>query len=100
MAGPIDQKRLGAEKSEEIALLAKPALPVSDSAGYELPTVSEVLREQVRAALIGAAASLDQVPENEQVVLGIVLFYAGALLVLNLLVDVAYAWLDPRVELA
>lgn len=34
-----------------------------------------VLREQVRAALIGAAASLDQVPENEQVVLGIVLFY-------------------------
>jgi len=33
-------------------------------------------------------------------VLGIVLFYAGFLLVLNLLVDVAYAWLDPRVELA
>jgi len=33
-------------------------------------------------------------------VLGIVLFYAGALLVLNLLVDLAYAWLDPRVELA
>ena len=32
-------------------------------------------------------------------VLGIVLFYAGALLVLNLVVDVAYAWLDPRVEL-
>jgi hypothetical protein len=34
-----------------------------------------VLREQVRAALIGAGASLDQVPESEQVVLGIVLFY-------------------------
>jgi oligopeptide transport system permease protein len=33
-------------------------------------------------------------------VLGIVLFYAGLLLVLNLLVDVAYAYLDPRVELA
>jgi len=31
-------------------------------------------------------------------VLGIVLFYAGFLLVLNLLVDVAYAFLDPRVE--
>jgi oligopeptide transport system permease protein len=33
-------------------------------------------------------------------VLGIVVFYAGFLMVLNLLVDVAYAWLDPRVELA
>jgi oligopeptide transport system permease protein len=33
-------------------------------------------------------------------VLGIVVFYAGFLLVLNLLVDVAYSWLDPRVELA
>ena len=34
-----------------------------------------LLREQVRAALIGAGASLDQVPENEQVVIGVVLFY-------------------------
>ena len=33
-------------------------------------------------------------------VLGIVIFYAGFLMLLNLLVDVAYAWLDPRVELA
>jgi oligopeptide transport system permease protein len=33
-------------------------------------------------------------------VLGVVLFYAGFLIVLNLLVDVAYTFLDPRVELA
>jgi oligopeptide transport system permease protein len=33
-------------------------------------------------------------------VMGVVLFYASFLLVLNLLVDVAYSWLDPRVELA
>jgi oligopeptide transport system permease protein len=33
-------------------------------------------------------------------VLGEVLFYAALLMVLNLVVDVAYAWLDPRVELA
>jgi oligopeptide transport system permease protein len=32
-------------------------------------------------------------------VLGIVVFYACFLLVLNLVVDVMYAWLDPRVEL-
>jgi oligopeptide transport system permease protein len=33
-------------------------------------------------------------------VLGVVLFYAGFLLIFNMLVDLAYAWLDPRVELA
>jgi oligopeptide transport system permease protein len=33
-------------------------------------------------------------------VTGVVLFYAAFLLVLNLLVDLAYAWLDPRVELS
>ena len=33
-------------------------------------------------------------------VMGLVLFYAGFLMVLNLVVDVAYTWLDPRVELA
>jgi len=33
-------------------------------------------------------------------VLGGVLFYAAFLLILNLIVDVAYTWLDPRVELA
>jgi oligopeptide transport system permease protein len=33
-------------------------------------------------------------------VMGEVLFYAGFLLVLNLIVDVAYTWIDPRVEAA
>jgi oligopeptide transport system permease protein len=33
-------------------------------------------------------------------VLGIVVFYAGFLMVLNLVVDVAYKYLDPRVEYA
>jgi len=33
------------------------------------------------------------------VVMGVVIFYALFLLLLNLLVDVAYTWLDPRVEL-
>ncbi|HYM82077.1 MAG TPA: ABC transporter permease [Candidatus Limnocylindria bacterium] len=32
-------------------------------------------------------------------VLGVVLFYALFLMLLNLLVDVAYTWIDPRVEL-
>jgi oligopeptide transport system permease protein len=33
-------------------------------------------------------------------VLGVVLFYAAFLMTLNLLVDLAYGWLDPRVEFA
>jgi oligopeptide transport system permease protein len=32
-------------------------------------------------------------------VMGVVLFYAMFLMLLNLVVDVAYTWLDPRVEL-
>jgi oligopeptide transport system permease protein len=34
------------------------------------------------------------------VVMGVVIFYAIFLLLLNLLVDIAYTWIDPRVELA
>jgi len=34
------------------------------------------------------------------VVMGVVIFYALFLLLLNLLVDLAYTWIDPRVELA
>jgi len=45
--------------------------------------------------LIGGAFNRDYT-----LVLGVVLFYAGFLLVFNLLVDLAYAWIDPRVELA
>lgn len=33
-------------------------------------------------------------------VMGVVLFYATFLILLNLLVDVLYSWLDPRVELS
>jgi oligopeptide transport system permease protein len=34
------------------------------------------------------------------VVMGVVIFYALFLLILNLLVDLAYTWIDPRVEFA
>lgn len=34
-----------------------------------------VLRKQIREALIGAAATLDQVPEDQQVVIGVVVHY-------------------------
>lgn len=42
---------------------------------------------------------VDAVLEKDQfLLLGIVLVYATLLIVFNLIVDVAYAWLDPRIE--
>jgi oligopeptide transport system permease protein len=78
-------------------------LPVVSYLG---PAVSRIIMgsiviEQVFAVpglgrqLVAAAFNRDYT-----LVIGIVLFYAGFLLVLNLLVDIAYSFLDPRVELA
>ena len=78
-------------------------LPVVSYLG---PAVSRIIMgsiviEQIFAVpglgrqLVAAAFNRDYT-----LVLGIVLFYAGFLLVLNLVVDVAYSFLDPRVELA
>ncbi len=33
-----------------------------------------------------------------QLVMGVVMLYSVALILLNLLVDIAYGWLDPRVR--
>lgn len=92
----------------EPAVIARHALPLG-----VLPVVSflgpaaarvvmgSIVIEQVFAIpglgrqLVGAAFNRDYT-----LVLGIVLFYAALLLVLNLLVDLAYAKLDPRVELS
>jgi oligopeptide transport system permease protein len=38
--------------------------------------------------------------KDQFLILGVVLTYATLLVLFNLLVDVAYAWLDPRIELA
>ncbi len=38
--------------------------------------------------------------KDQFLILGVVLTYATMLVLFNLLVDVAYAWLDPRIELA
>lgn len=38
--------------------------------------------------------------KDQYLILGVVLTYATMLVLFNLVVDVAYAWLDPRIELA
>ena len=47
---------------------------------------------------IGRTSSTPPSTATTTLVMGVVLFYAVLLLVLNLLVDVAYGFLDPRVR--
>src|SRR5882672_4804490 len=49
---------------------------------------------------LGRYLVVGAVNRDYTLVMGVVIFYASFLLALNLLVDVAYSWLDPRVELA
>ena len=49
---------------------------------------------------LGRYLVIGAVNRDYTLVMGVVMFYASFLLVLNLLVDLAYSWLDPRVELA
>ncbi len=49
---------------------------------------------------LGRYLVVGAVNRDYTLVMGVVLFYASFLLLLNLLVDLAYGWLDPRVELA
>lgn len=49
---------------------------------------------------LGRYLVVGAVNRDYTLVMGVVMFYASFLLVLNLLVDLAYSWLDPRVELA
>ena len=49
---------------------------------------------------LGRYLVVGAVNRDYTLVMGVVLFYASFLLMLNLLVDLAYSWLDPRVELA
>ena len=37
--------------------------------------------------------------KDQFLILGVVLVYSTILVVFNLLVDIAYAWVDPRIEL-
>ncbi len=63
--------------------------------------MGSIVIEQVFAIPgLGRYLVVGAVNRDYTLVLGVVLFYASFLLVLNLLVDVAYKALDPRVELA
>jgi oligopeptide transport system permease protein len=63
--------------------------------------MGSIVIEQVFAVPgLGRYLVVGAVNRDYTLVMGVVLFYASFLLVLNLLVDLAYRWFDPRVELA
>ena len=63
--------------------------------------MGSIVIEQIFAVPgLGRYLVVGAVNRDYTLVMGVVLFYASFLLVLNLLVDLAYSWLDPRVELA
>jgi oligopeptide transport system permease protein len=77
-------------------------LPV---ASYVGPAAARVMMGSIVVESIFAIPGLGRYLVNAAfnrdytLVLGEVLFYAAFLMALNLIVDVAYTWLDPRVEL-
>ena len=63
--------------------------------------MGSIVIEQIFAVPgLGRYLVVGAVNRDYTLVMGVVIFYASFLLVLNLIVDVAYSWLDPRVELA
>jgi oligopeptide transport system permease protein len=63
--------------------------------------MGSIVIEQIFAVPgLGRYLVIGAINRDYTLVLGVVLFYATFLMVLNLLVDLAYQRLDPRVELA
>lgn len=90
----------------ETAVLMKHAfplavLPVVSYAGpllAELLTGSFVVENLFQIPGIGVFMVNSSLNRDYTMVVGLVVLYAALLLVLNLLVDLAYSWLDPRVR--
>lgn len=78
-------------------------LPVVSYSGpllADLLTGSFVVENIFQIPGIGVFMVNSSLNRDYTMVVGLVVLYAGLLLVLNLLVDLAYAWLDPRVKYA
>jgi oligopeptide transport system permease protein len=81
----------------------KPALaPV---ASYLVPAVASILTGSLVVETIGGLPGIGRylvqgaINRDYTLVLGMVIIYSALLIVMGLLVDLLYAWLDPRVRL-
>ena len=62
-------------------------------------TVAQMLQRTVSLAPVGVVV-VDALEKYDfPVIMGTVLFISVILIIINILTDISYAWLDPRVEL-
>jgi len=84
-----------------VHVLRNSLLPVTTLAGFEVVFLmsGQIILEQIfnipgiGKLFIQAVASRDY-----PVIQGVVMFISGVVLLANLVVDVMYAWLDPRIR--
>jgi len=76
-----------------------PVLSFLGPAAAAVMTGSFVVEEVFNIPGIGNYFVNSVLNKDQFLILGIVLVYATMLILFNLLVDLAYAWLDPRIEL-
>ena len=77
-----------------------PVLSFLGPAAASVMTGSFVVEKVFNIPGVGEYFVNSVLSKDQSLILGIVLVYATMLIVFNLLVDVAYAWLDPRIEVA
>ena len=77
-----------------------PVLSFLGPAAASVMTGSFVVEKVFNIPGIGEYFVNSVLNKDQSLILGIVLVYATMLIVFNLVVDVAYAWLDPRIELS
>ena len=77
-----------------------PVLSFLGPAAASVMTGSFVVEEVFNVPGVGEYFVNSVLSKDQSLILGIVLVYATMLIVSNLVVDVAYAWLDPRIEVA
>ena len=76
-----------------------PVLSFLGPAAASVMTGSFVVEKVFNLPGVGEYFVQSVLNKDQFLILGIVLVYATLLIVFNLIVDVAYAWLDPRIEL-
>lgn len=76
-----------------------PVLSFLGPAAASVMTGSFVVEKVFNIPGIGEYFVNSVLNKDQSLILGIVLVYATLLILFNLVVDVAYAWLDPRIEL-
>ena len=77
-----------------------PVLSFLGPAGAAVMTGSFVVEKVFAVPGLGEHFVNAVLNKDQFLILGVVLVYAAILVVFNLLVDLAYAWVDPRIEVA